>query len=175
MYYGNLKKTDIADGPGIRVTLFVSGCLLHCKGCQNKCCWDFNYGKELNDEVISDIITYLKPDYIRGFTLCGGEPFSQNNQLSCYNILNKIKHIYPEKDIWCYTGYYLETIPYTKYKYDMLKLIDVLVEGPYIEDLRDITSFNIWRGSTNQRIIDIKETLKQNKKIYLKGISNNCI
>lgn len=175
MHYGNLDKTDIADGPGVRVTLFVSGCPIHCRGCQNECAWDFKYGKEVTKDIINDIIAALKPDYIDGFTLCGGEPFAKENQMLCYTILKTIKTIYPNKSIWCYSGYYLETIPNTEYKNKMLELIDVLVEGPYVEELRDITSFNAWRGSTNQKIIDMKQTLKQNTKIYLKGMPNNCI
>lgn len=167
MYYGNLKKIDVADGPGVRVTLFVSGCPIHCKGCQNECAWDFKYGKEITNEIISEIIDALKPDYITGFTLCGGEPFAKENQLECYNILKYIKKKYPNKTIWCYTGYYLESIPVTNYKNKMLELIDVLVEGPYVEELRDITSFNVWRGSKNQNIIDMKATLQQNTKILI--------
>lgn len=168
MNYGVLKTLDVADGPGIRVTLFVSGCHIHCKGCQNLCSQAFDYGQKFTSEVLQDILSAMSFDYIEGFTLCGGEPFSPENQETCYYILKEIKRSYPNKTIWCYTGYYLEFIPFTKYKDKMLNLIDVLVEGPYIEKLRDITSFNLWRGSTNQNLVDIKKTLNSNKKILWK-------
>lgn len=174
MYFGAIKKTDVADGPGVRVTLFVSGCSIHCPGCHNPAAQDFKYGQEFSDNTLSDILTALQPDYIEGFTLCGGEPFAVENQQCCYNILKKIRETYPGKSIWAYSGYYLETIPHTAFTNEILKLIDVLVEGPFILDLRDITSYNVWRGSTNQRILDIPETLKAGRKIYLKNISNNC-
>lgn len=173
MNYGNIKFFDVADGPGVRVTLFVSGCHIHCKGCQNECAQDFSYGRPFTEDTLKTILTALKSDFITGFTLCGGEAFSVENQAVCAHILSTIKKVYPNKSIWCYTGYSLDAIPETDYKQIMFDNIDVIVDGPYIEKLKDISDLNRWRGSTNQRVIDLKETLKQDKKIYLKNIPNN--
>lgn len=167
MNYGALKFFDVADGPGVRVTLFVSGCHIKCKGCQNECAQDFSYGQPFTENTLKSILTALKSDFITGFTLCGGEPFSVENQPVCANILSAIKSTLPDKSIWCYTGYSIGAIPETDYKQKMLENIDVLIDGPYIEKLRDISNANNWRGSTNQRVINLKETLKQDKLILL--------
>lgn len=178
MYYGNIKKTDVADGPGVRVTLFVSGCRNQCRGCQNYMTWDFNYGKLFTEETKKEIIESLKPDFIEGFTLCGGEPFEEENQQVLSQLVKEIKEIYPNKSIWSYSGYLFEDLTeggkkHCEYTDALLENIDVLIEGPFILELRDISGYNLWRGSINQRIIDVKESLKQNKKVYLKGILNN--
>lgn len=164
MNYAAIKKHDIANGPGVRVSLYVSGCTHHCKGCFNPETWDFNYGKPFDGSVKEEIIEALKPSYIKGFSLLGGEPFEPQNSAELAPFLKEIKSVYPEKTIWCYSGYDLEKDMLT-YKIgdenvimDMLSCIDVLVDGEFKEaqkviDLR-------FRGSTNQRIIDVKKTLE---------------
>ena len=139
MNYGTIKKYDVADGPGVRVSLFVSGCTHHCKGCFNPETWDFNFGKPFDSDVINEILEALQPSYIRGFTLLGGEPFEYKNQLGVLPLLKEIRTRYPDKDIWCYTGYDFEKDllgemakqwPET---YEMLSLIDILVDGEFVE------------------------------------------
>ncbi len=170
MNYGVIKKTDISNGLGVRVSLFVSGCTHHCKGCFNEETWDFTYGNPFTQEIESEIIEALSPDHISGLSLLGGEPFEKVNQQVLQAFLKKVKSIYPNKDIWCYTGYTFETdllengranCEYTK---EMLNTIDVLVDGEYIEELKDITLQ--FRGSSNQRIIDLKSSLV-NGEIYI--------
>ena len=170
MYYGNIKNFDIADGLGIRVSLFVSGCRNCCKGCFNEMTWDFKFGKEFTEETIEYILKLLKPDQIDGFTLLGGEPFEEENQEVLADLLKRIKIEYPTKDIWCYTGYVLETdlLPeegrkHTKHTQDMLDCIDVLVDGPFILEKKNLMLK--FRGSTNQRVLDLKKTLNQGKPV----------
>ena len=170
MYYGNIKNFDIADGLGIRVSLFVSGCRNCCKGCFNEMTWDFKFGKEFTEETIEYILKLLKPDQIDGFTLLGGEPFEEENQDVLVDLLKRIKIEYPTKDIWCYTGYVLETdlLPeegrkHTKHTQDMLECIDVLVDGPFILEKKNLMLK--FRGSTNQRVLDLKKTLNQGKPV----------
>lgn len=162
MKYANIKKLDIANGSGVRVSLFVSGCTHHCKGCFNQEAWDFNYGEEFTEEVQEEIIKSLSPDYIAGLSLLGGEPFEPENQKSLLPFIKKVKAIFPNKDIWCWTGYTLEELldsnissrAKCEYTSDMLKYIDILVDGEFKEDLKDISLK--FRGSSNQRIIDLK-------------------
>lgn len=149
MNYMNIKTCDIADGEGVRVTLFVSGCPLHCFNCQNKQAWEYSAGKLFTENTLNFILKSLSPSYIAGFTLCGGEPLCLNNISECKRILKNIKETYPNKSIWCYTGYELSEIPDTS----ILEYIDVLITGRYIDSLRDISHNNEWRGSTNQKII----------------------
>ena len=170
MYYGNINNFDIADGLGIRVSLFVSGCRNCCKGCFNEMTWDFKFGKEFTEETIEYILKLLKPDQIDGFTLLGGEPFEEENQEVLADLLKRIKIEYPTKDIWCYTGYVLETdlLPeegrkHTKHTQDMLECIDVLVDGPFILEKKNLMLK--FRGSTNQRVLDLKKTLNQGKPV----------
>ena len=170
MYYGNIKNFDIADGLGIRVSFFVSGCRTCCKGCFNEMTWDFKFGKEFTEETIEYILKLLKPDQIDGFTLLGGEPFEEENQEVLADLLKRIKIEYPTKDIWCYTGYVLETdlLPeegrkHTKHTQDMLECIDVLVDGPFILEKKNLMLK--FRGSTNQRVLDLKKTLNQGKPV----------
>ena len=166
MKYATIKKHDIANGPGVRVSLFVSGCLHHCKGCFNEEAWDFNYGKTFTDETKEEIIEALKPDYIKGLSLLGGEPFEYINQQGLLPLLKKAKEIYPNKTIWAYSGFLYEELLKMKYKEtpEILDLIDVLVDGKFDIDLKDPLLY--FRGSSNQRIIDMNETRK-NKEIVL--------
>lgn len=178
MHYATLYKMSIVDGIGIRTSLYVSGCRNHCKGCHNPKTWDFNFGDVYSEETENLILEYLKPDFIKGFTLCGGEPMEEENQREIVCLLKKIKEIYPEKDIWLWTGYEYEDLLEGGKKHcevtdDILSCVDVAVVGPFILEQRDISNNNVWRGSRNQRVINVKESLKQNKKVYLEGLPNN--
>ena len=175
MHYGNIKFNDIANGEGVRTSLFVSGCTHHCKECFNPETWDFNYGKEFTQEVEDKIIDSLKPSHISGLTLLGGEPMEPANQKVLLDFVKRIKQIYPQKTIWCYTGYLFDEellkpsrahCPWTK---EFLSYIDVLIDGEFKYELKDITLR--FKGSSNQRVIDVKESLKQNKVVL--SVYNN--
>lgn len=161
MNYGTIKNCDIANGPGVRVSLFVSGCRHHCKGCFNPETWDFSYGRPFTEETADEIISLLKPAYIQGFSLLGGEPFEPENQPELAKFLRRIRETYPEKDIWCYTGYLYDVDlaeggkVYTEVTDEMLGCIDVLVDGEFIEAEKDLTL--VFRGSRNQRILELKK------------------
>lgn len=160
MNYGTIKKYDIANGPGVRVSLFVSGCRHHCKGCFNAETWDFHYGKPYTKETEREILEALKPDYIAGFTVLGGEPFEPENQIEVVRLLKKVREAYPYKNIWCYTGYLYDVDliqggkVYTKVTQEMLSYIDTLVDGEFIEEQKDLRLQ--FRGSKNQRIISLR-------------------
>ncbi len=159
MHYGNIKECDIADGPGVRVSLFVSGCRHHCKGCFNPETWDFEYGELYTEETQEKILKLLAPGYIKGFTLLGGEPFEPENQRELVKLLKRIKEEYPGKDVWCYSGYLYDadlaegSSVYTEVTEEMLSYIDVLVDGEFVEELKDVSL--AFRGSSNQRIIEL--------------------
>ena len=169
MYYGNIKKTDIANGLGVRVSLFVSGCRNACKGCFNKETWNFCYGKEFTVQTEQEIIDAMKPYFISGLTVLGGEPFEEENQSVLTPFLERVRAVMPEKNIWCYTGYVLEKdifpedgSKHTEFTARMLSCIDTLVDGPFIEELKDISLQ--FRGSSNQRILNVKEAIQSLKK-----------
>lgn len=171
MKYAVIKKYDIANGPGIRVSLFVSGCRHKCPGCFNEIAWDFNYGEEFTDETINEIISALSPDHISGLTLLGGEPLEHENQIGLLPLIRKVKEIYPQKSIWCYTGFdfekdiicgMIDKWPETK---ELIDSFDVLVDGKFEIDKKDISLR--FRGSSNQRIIDLNKTRANNAKICL--------
>ena len=172
MNYGEIKKNDIANGEGVRTSLFVSGCRHHCKNCFNQQTWDFSFGKPLTEETMEEIFGSCAPDWINGLSLLGGEPFEPENQKVLLPFLIMFKERFPNKTIWCYTGFTLEEImgkransrAFTPISSEMLSLIDVLVDGPYIEDKKDISL--VFRGSSNQRIIDVKKSFK-NKQLEL--------
>ncbi len=162
MFYGNIKKIDIADGEGVRVSLFVSGCRVHCPGCFQKQTWDFHYGKPFTKDTEEEILKALGEEYISGLTVLGGEPFEEENQVVLTPFLARVRKMYPSKTIWCYTGYVLEKDlrPVTGRKHlactdEMLSYIDVLVDGPFIEEQKDISLQ--FRGSRNQRILKLRE------------------
>ena len=161
MNYANIKNCDIADGPGCRVSLFVSGCRHHCKGCFNSETWDFNFGEPFTEEVEDKIMDMLKPDYINGFTLLGGEPFEPENQVVLVKLLRRIREAYPDLDIWCYSGYLYDVDMikggkiYTDVTTEMLSYIDTLVDGEFVEELKDLMLD--FRGSSNQRVLNLNE------------------
>lgn len=160
MKYQKINKSDIVNGPGVRVSLFVSGCSIRCKGCFNAEAWDFKCGKEFTTDAIVEILNYLEPDYITGFSLLGGEPFDQESNL-LVDLLEQIKSKYPKKTIWCWTGYEFNQIK----DRDLTKYLDVAVCGPFKLEFRDISSNNKFRGSTNQYIVNVPESLSKNKLI----------
>lgn len=164
MNYSAIKKTDIANGPGVRVSLFVSGCTHHCKGCFNRETWDFGYGKAFTVQTWEYLLELLKPDYITGLSLLGGEPFEPENQSALLPFLRRLKKEYPDKTIWCYTGYLMDQdlLQESRIRCDatleMLSCIDVLVDGEFVLEEKDITLK--FRGSKNQRIIDVPGSLE---------------
>ena len=162
MHYANIKNCDIANGPGVRVSLFVSGCTHHCPGCFNEVAWDFAYGEPFTQQTIDKILDMLAPDYIKGLTLLGGEPFEPQNQMPILNLLRQMKARYPKKTIWAFSGYTYEQITSGKLgdwevTREYLQNLDVLVDGPFIEARKDLSLR--FRGSDNQRQIDVPATL----------------
>lgn len=179
MNYAKIRKCDVANGPGVRVSLFVSGCNHHCKNCFNREAWDFNYGEKFTEKQEEQIIEDLKPDYITGLSLLGGEPFEQTNQEGLAPLVEKVKQTYPDKKIWCYTGFTFdkqilgqmvgeENRSTTK---QMLKNIDYIVDGRFVEELKDPKLQ--FRGSSNQRIIDVKKSLAENEIILWDGLNKD--
>ena len=198
MNYATIKKTDVANGPGIRVSLFVSGCTHRCKGCFNSEAWDFGYGQRYTQETEREILEALAPEYIRGLSLLGGEPMEPENRGTVLSLVEKVRQTYPEKDIWCYTGYDYEKnllvwvreeqeTPDGSYEAycrgggkeaarqiretgagqtaRLLSLIDVLVDGEFVEEKKNLRL--AFRGSENQRLIDVKESLRQGRVVCL--------
>lgn len=186
MNYATIKKTDVANGPGVRVSLFVSGCTHGCRGCFNSEAWDFCYGKEFTSDTEKEILQALAPDYIRGFSVLGGEPMEPQNRGTVLEILKKVRMAYPKKDIWCYTGYDYEkdllrwereeqeTGQKTSSDHpqkpistitELLSLIDVLVDGEFVEQKKNLRL--AFRGSENQRLIDVKKSRAEGRIICL--------
>ncbi len=168
MKYAEIKYCDIANGVGVRTTLFVSGCLHHCKGCFNEVAWNFDYGKDFDYETENAIIDSVKPSYISGLTLLGGEPFEVKNQEGLLPFLKRFKVENPDKSIWCYSGFTYEELIGEKesrcrssFTDEVLALIDVLVDGKFVLEEKDITLR--FRGSRNQRIIDLNKTRESGK------------
>lgn len=165
MNYATIKNCDISNGPGVRVSLFVSGCTHKCKGCFNEVAWDFNYGEPFTEEVEDRLIEMLSPDYIKGLTLLGGEPFEPSNQGPLVHFLRKVKAKYPEKSIWAFSGYLFDrdlvagNVGDSKVTEEFLSYLDVLVDGPFIQSRKNLMLR--FRGSDNQRLIDVKKSLDQ--------------
>ena len=159
MNYATIKNCDIANGPGVRVSLFVSGCTHHCPGCFNQVAWDFDYGAPFTEETIQTILSMLRPDYIRGLTLLGGEPFEPQNQPAIVALLRRIKAELPAKSIWAFSGYLYEDIVSGKLgdTREYVSYLDVLVDGPFVQAKKNLSLR--FRGSENQRLIDIPKTL----------------
>ena len=169
MKYADIKIADVANGEGVRVSLFVSGCNHHCKGCFNRCAWDFEYGDKFTEKQINQVIDYLDHDYISGLSLLGGEPLEKQNQEGLLPLVKKVKEKFPDKNIWCYTGFDFENDVVGKMAKEnettreLLKYIDVMVDGKFEEDKKDLNLR--FRGSSNQRIIDVQESLKEHKPV----------
>ena len=162
MYYGRIKKTDIANGPGVRVSLFVSGCRNHCKGCFQPETWSFNYGQEYDGvNTVNEIIEALSPEYISGLSILGGDPIERENISEVVTLCYLVKRLYPDKTIWLYTGYNYEDI--AEMYPNVLEVIDVMVDGPFVEELKDISL--VFRGSSNQRIIDVPESIRSGRVV----------
>ena len=171
MNYADIKRCDAANGPGVRISLFVSGCTHKCKGCFNQVAWDFNYGNPYTEEQTDYIIGQLAPSYISGLTILGGEPMEPSNQEGIVPLLRKVREVYGNtKTIWIYTGYLFDrdimekmynTLPYTK---EILSYVDVMMDGPFIEEQKDLGAY--FRGSDNQRAILVQETLADNGTLH---------
>ena len=173
MYYADIKKIDVANGPGVRVSLFVSGCTHHCKGCFNQEAWDFHYGRPYTQETEDEIIAALSPSYIAGLTLLGGEPFEPQNQAALLPLLRRVRKELPEKSIWAFSGYTLDTDILTGKLGDwditreILSYLDVLVDGEFVQEKKDISLR--FRGSSNQRLSDLAKTLAADSVIWWEG------
>ena len=169
MNYAEIKYCDIANGPGVRTSLFVSGCTHHCPGCFNEIAWDFNYGKPFTQDTIDSIIESLKPDYIQGLTLLGGEPFEYSNQKGLLPLVRQVREVLPQKDIWCFTGFLFDKdiienmCKRWKETNELLSYIDVLVDGRFVEELKNLNLK--FKGSENQRTILVNESLKSGNVI----------
>lgn len=170
MNWAEIKTNDIANGEGVRTSLFVSGCRHRCKNCFNDIAWDFGYGELFTEETMEKIFDSIDHPWINGVTLLGGEPFEPENQRVLVPFLVMLREKFPDKTVWCYTGFTIEQIlgkselksrAVTDVSNEMLSLIDVLVDGPYVESLHDISLK--FRGSSNQRVIDMKKSIESNK------------
>ncbi len=162
MYYGEIKNCDIANGEGVRVSLFVSGCTNHCENCFQPQTWAFDYGQPFTSETEGQVLELLRPEYINGLTLLGGEPFEPENQRALLPFIRRVRALYPQKTVWSYTGFTYEELrregsyPRCEATDELLSLLDVLVDGRYVEELKDISLR--FRGSSNQRLIDLNAT-----------------
>lgn len=169
MNYATIKWYDVSNGPGVRVSLYVSGCRNHCKNCFNPETWDFCYGEPFTREVEDKIIDALAPEYIKGFTLLGGDPFEPENAEALVPFMERLRKKYPEKSVWCFTGYDYEADLLTGKKGDidtnmrLLSTLDVLVDGKFVEELKDLNL--LFRGSSNQRIILVRPSLEKDEVV----------
>ena len=167
MNYADIRPIDVANGPGVRVSLFVSGCPHRCPGCFNPETWDFQYGQGFGEEQVRSILDLLRPGYIRGLTLLGGEPMAPANQPEVLSLVRRVRQELPGRDIWCYTGYQLEELltpgahPHCEATEEMLSCIDILIDGRFIPEEKDISLQ--FRGSRNQRVIDMNRTRQSGK------------
>ena len=173
MYYGQIKPCDIADGPGVRVTLFVSGCTNRCPGCFQPQTWDFAYGQPYTEETEAELLRLLSAPYIAGLTLLGGEPMEPENQRALLPLLRRVRETCPGKDVWCFTGFTWERL-HTEGDHcrcevtdDLLALIDVLVDGPFVQEKKNLMLK--FRGSENQRLIDLRATRAAGAPVLWEG------
>lgn len=164
MNYASIKHHDVANGPGIRVSLFVSGCTHHCRGCFNAEAWSFTYGAAFTQQHIDEILEALKPDYIQGLSLLGGEPFEPENQPAVLDLVRQVRAAYPLKNIWAYSGYTFEQLQ--TLAPELLGQITVLVDGPFVEQQKDLRL--AFRGSANQRILDVPASLERGEPVLWK-------
>lgn len=169
MNYADIKQFDVANGPGVRVSVFVSGCTHYCKGCFNEAAWDFSYGQPFTEETIETVVEYLKPSYVKGLTVLGGEPMEPQNQPGVLTLLRRVKEVYPEKSVWLFSGYDFEKdilgrmweeLPETK---EILSYLEVLVDGEFVEELKNLSLR--FKGSSNQRTILVRESLEAGQVI----------
>ena len=167
MNYAAIKNCDIANGPGVRVSLFVSGCTHRCKGCFNEVAWDFHYGEPFTQETVNKLLQMLAPDYVKGLTLLGGEPFEPANQPEIVSFLRQVKEKYPEKTVWAFSGYLFDKdilagkLGPWSVTGEYLSYLDVIVDGPFVQEKKDLSLR--FRGSSNQRIIDVQASLRANE------------
>ena len=169
MNYADIKQYDVANGPGVRISVFVSGCNHHCKDCFNEVAWDFNYGTPFTEETIETVIEYMKPSYIAGLTLLGGEPMEPANQKGLLPLVRRVKEVYPEKTIWCFTGFLFDrdivetmfdTVPETR---ELVSYFDVMVDGKFIAELKNVNLR--FKGSSNQRTIMVQDSLDRKESV----------
>ncbi len=170
MKIAQIKTNDIADGEGVRTSVFVSGCRHHCKGCFNEIAWDFEYGREYNKGVEEEILKSVEPAWIAGITLLGGEPFEPENCPGMIGLVKEFKKRYPQKTVWCYSGFTIDELAgikpsrvKTEEALELLQLVDILVDGEYVEEKKNISLK--FRGSENQRVIDVKKTLAEKQVV----------
>ena len=164
MNYADIRPIDVANGPGVRASIFVSGCTHHCKECFNPETWDFDYGQPFGEEQIKEILDHLSKPYIHGLSILGGEPFEPQNQSAVLELVRRVRERFPEKDIWCYSGYLFENLAAGQvgaHSRTLLGLLDVLVDGPFILEQKELSLR--FRGSANQRLIDVPASLKAGK------------
>ena len=177
MNYATIKNYDIANGPGVRVSLFVSGCTHHCPGCFNEEAWDLGYGEPFTQAVIDNILNMLKPSYVKGLTLLGGEPFEPQNQPDIVKLLRQVKSQYPEKSIWAFSGYLFDRdilagrLGPWEITEEFLRYLDVLVDGPFVMAKKDLSLR--FRGSSNQRLIDVPASLRENRIVLWEDWQGN--
>lgn len=167
MRYAQIRNMDISNGENLGVSLFVQGCRFQCRNCFNKETWDFDGGKEWTEEIESKFFKLVDRPYIKRISILGGEPLANENVSNVSNLIQKLKDEFPNKKIWLYTGYTIEIILNNQFKKQIIEMCDVVVDGRYVDELKDLTLK--FRGSSNQRLIDAKKTLKENKIILYKG------
>ena len=174
MNYASIKRMDVANGPGVRMSVFVSGCRHYCKNCFNQEAWDFEYGEPFTENEIEEIVDYVRGDYIAGLTLLGGEPLEPENQRGLLPLLRRMREICPKKSVWCYTGYDFERdvlgrmMSEVEEMREFLSYIDVLVDGEYVEELHKPSLR--FKGSSNQRIIMVQESLREKEVVLWDGV-----